>query len=179
MKAFNRVLLTLTSLLLLGAPVSQADNHRIPMPRIPIPESYPTIPTPDLVVQRLVKNGPAVVVSRNGNIRVPIRVTVKNRGSYKAAPFMVSAHDATDGRDYVIPLYSGDNRWYRRTELASGRSETLTGILTFSSKLRGQRVRVKVKADSCAGEEFMPHYCRVNERDENNNWSSLLTIALP
>jgi hypothetical protein len=51
------------------------------------------------------------------------------------------------------------------------------GELIFHSSKRGHDVQVKVKVDSCAGDEFKPSYCRIKESDENNN--ELVEQSLP
>lgn len=35
--------------------------------------------------------------------------------------------------------------------------------------LHGQRITIIPHVDSCSGDEFMPDYCRIRERNEANN----------
>jgi hypothetical protein len=61
--------------------------------------------------------------------------------------------------------------------LASGAEETFEGVLQFSRG--GRAVSVWARADSCSGDEFMPDWCRVAERNEGNNQSAAIPLVLP
>ena len=49
----------------------------------------------------------------------------------------------------------------------------------FHPSASGQTVSITLEADSCAGDEFVPGYCRVPESDEANNVSARLSETLP
>jgi len=53
------------------------------------------------------------------------------------------------------------------------------GKVTFHPSMQGATVSLTAIADSCAGEEFMPSYCRVQESNETNNVSAPLSLSLP
>lgn len=146
-----------------------------------IPES-PIAEAPDLVVVSLLTTG-AATVNPDGNIEVPIRVVVRNQGNVAADTFKVSTEytgpDGTFAVAFTVP--GQDNVWYPYTSapLAAEDEVTFTGAVTFPPALQGQEVSLRALADSCAGDEFMPDYCRVQERDEGNNGSDAISISLP
>lgn len=139
---------------------------------------------PDLVVTELVATGSAIVVGRD-KIELPIRVVVRNQGNAPASRFKVSI-------DYYGPTIGGPfgvaftvpgqrNRWYPYIQyLREGGETTLRGKVTFASaRARGATVFLQAFVDSCAGDEFMPDYCRIRESNEDNNASSPISVSLP
>ena len=53
------------------------------------------------------------------------------------------------------------------------------GSVILPKALAGKRINLRVVADSCAGDEFMPDHCRVDESNEQNNKSVSLPVTLP
>ncbi len=139
-------------------------------------------PVPDLVVANLQTTGPASIAP-DGSVEVPVRVRVGNRGNGMAGTFKVSTeYTGPDGTYTVAFTVPGqDSAWYPDTDtpLAAGDSVTFEGIVVFPSSEQGETVYLTAVADSCAGDELMPAYCRVDEDDEGNNESAPVSLALP
>ncbi|MEW6131167.1 MAG: hypothetical protein AB1757_29315 [Acidobacteriota bacterium] len=141
----------------------------------------PQIAYPDLVSSIKVIGDIKVV---DGSARVPIAVVVKNQGNAPAARFKVSLdYRRPDGRIFAVmfAVPGQSDQWspWTRTNLLAGKSVTFTGDAVFNPSTHGVRVSLWAIADSCAGDEFVEDYCRVKERNENNNKSAALTINLP
>jgi hypothetical protein len=137
---------------------------------------------PDVVVSRFETTGPATVRA-DGVVEVPVRATVRNQGAAPAGRFKLSAEftqppsPVAYGVAFTVPGQS--SIWYPWTSgpLAPGAEQTFRGKLGF---VRGGRVvSVWVLADGCAGDEFMPDECRVDESNEANNQSVAIPVALP
>ena len=142
----------------------------------------PKEPTPpDLVITTLQTSGPATFVP-DGGVEVPIRVIVRNQGGTAADTFKVatlySIEDATNVIPFTVP--GQDDRWYPFTDgpLAAGSEEAFDGVVTFFG-MQGRVISLWAEADSCAGDEVVFDYCRVEESDEDNNQSTSIRISLP
>lgn len=141
---------------------------------------------PDLVVSDLQTTG-APSVNSDGAVEAPVRVVVRNQGNEPAGVFKVSTHytgGAIDpSREFVaaFTVPGQSNIWYLFTSssLAAGAQVTIDGKVTFNPAERGVTIGMTGLADSCSGDEFMPTYCRVNERNELNNSSSPVSVPLP
>ena len=140
---------------------------------------------PDLVVTYINATGPAVR-NRVGNYELPIRVKVKNIGNRDAGQFKVAVYHSCYNGDcptyyrnstYVISFHvPGKGSWYPFVNsLKAGKSVTLDGKLTFRNQ---GTYSIKAHADSGSGDEFMPEYIRVNESNENNNWSTPRIVSV-
>ena len=146
---------------------------------------------PDLQVSAFEVTGPAELRPLNGSERdsphLPVRVTVVNRGNGAAASFKLASTFSgglyNPDRDFLVAFTPADESetWYpRRIEpLPPDASWTVEGHLVFHPSASGQSVSIRVEADSCAGDEFVPGYCRVPEGDETNNFSPRLDETLP
>jgi hypothetical protein len=136
----------------------------------------------DLVVSEFEVTGNGAV-NAAGNVELPIRVVVSNEGNAAAAIFKVSAHYTTLRGTFVAPFTvpAQSSFWYPFTNapLAAGAEAAFEGRLTLPAALEGTAVSLKVLADSCSGDEFMPDYCRVEESDEDNNESGPLSVTMP
>ncbi|MBF0442554.1 MAG: hypothetical protein HQK54_11665 [Oligoflexales bacterium] len=129
---------------------------------------------PDLVV-------PSISLGAPSGKKVPITVTVKNQGSAAASKFKIGAEylDST-GRSHTVaftqpgPVYVY-YPWIN--SLGVGNSVVVSGTLDFLPIATGT-VRVRVLADSCSEDEFMPAYCRQNESSETNNYSGYMAVTL-
>ncbi len=128
----------------------------------------------------------------DGAYLVPVRVSVRNSGTEIAGRFKMSvefnhlsfggtrvtafgAASSSDGSFTRDGFYV----WTSRA-LFPGRSLTFNGsVLIPSSVPRRSQITLRVVADSCSGEEFMPALCRVPELREDNNRTSLQTANLP
>jgi hypothetical protein len=126
-------------------------------------------------------SGPPKVSSIS--IEVPIRVVIRNQGGVAATIFKVSTeYTGSSGTFLVAFTVPGqDNSWYPYTSapLAAGSEVVFEGVVTFGSYMQGETVSLRATADSCAGDEFMPDYCRVEESNEGNNESTSISVSLP
>jgi hypothetical protein len=125
--------------------------------------------------------GPATV-NPYGSTQVPIRVVVTNQGGVAADIFKVSTeYTGSSGTFLVAFTVPGqDNSWYPYTiaPLAAGSEVAFKGLVTFSN-VWDETVSLRATADSCAGDEFVPDYCRVEESNEGNNESTSIPVSLP
>lgn len=137
---------------------------------------------PDLVVTSIRFSGRPRV--EGGSAKVPITVIVKNQGSAPATKFKVALeYRQPDGGTFAVSfVVPGEtDSWYPWTDvaLAPGRSVAFSGEAVFNPSVHRTRVSIWAVADSCSGDEFMEDYCRVKERNERNNKSAMLSVALP
>lgn len=136
---------------------------------------------PDLVITDFQQNGAATINGDNSAV-VPVRVTVTNQGNSSAGIFKVATDYSYTGGTFAVAFtVPGEDIWYPFTDgpLAAGASVTFSGVLTFHPSVHGETVTIKATTDSCSAEEFTPDYCRVNEKNETNNESTSITVALP
>ncbi|TCP41403.1 CARDB domain-containing protein [Rhodovulum marinum] len=141
----------------------------------------------DLVVSNVQPNG-APVINADNAVEYPLRVVVTNQGTDPAGPFKVSTHYSGGAIDPARTFSVGFDVppgapfvYYpsTTTPLAPGASVTFDGHLVFHPAEHGVNVALSARADSCAGDEMMPPYCRVEESNEGNNASAPITLALP
>jgi hypothetical protein len=136
-----------------------------------------------VVISALDSTGSPQIVNRNGDIEAPIHLVVKNQGNTEAGIFKVSTeYTGPDGTFAVAFTVPGQNDlWYPFTSapLPPGSEIVFDGRVTFSARLQGQTVLLVGLADSCSGDEFMPATCRVEESNEDNNYSTSLSLTLP
>jgi hypothetical protein len=137
---------------------------------------------PDVVVSRFEITG-AATMRGDGFVEVPARATVRNQGTAPAVRFKISTEFTEPPNTYPLGVAftvpGQSDIWYPWTSgpLASGAEETFEGVLQFSRG--GRAVSVWARADSCSGDEFMPDWCRVAERNEGNNQSAAIPLVLP
>jgi len=140
--------------------------------------------TPDIVVPNLILGTPSINAA--GSVQVPATVTVRNQGDGSAGTFK-TAMWANSTEAYHPPFVVSfavpgqTNFWYPSTtaSLREGYEETFVGVVTFIPQTHGITVDMWAEGDSCAGDEFMPEHCRVDESDETNNNSPVVSISLP
>jgi len=134
----------------------------------------------------------AAVRHPSGHYLVPVDVTVVNGGNEIAGRFKIAAqysHVSFSGflETTVSSLRTSDGSftsdghytWTTRA-LFPGRTSTFrASILVPKAIPRGATVYFRFNADSCAGDEFMPYFCRVQESEESNNFSLTKSIVLP
>lgn len=158
-----------------------------PRPEAPTPGPVaPSSGLPDLVVTSVATES-GTSVNSNGNVVVPIRAVVTNQGTGTADVFKVAAHYTGGAIDpsrrfqvaFSAPGSASVQYPFTSDPLAAGASVTIRGELIFNSAERDVSVALDIEADSCAGDEFMPGYCRVIETDETNNISTPIPVALP
>ncbi len=110
-----------------------------------------------------------------------MRVTVRNRGGQEAPAFKVAARYTIGRQTFTAPFTVPGQKdaWYPSTSepLAAGASVTFEGVVTLGR--RNTTATLQIEADSCAGEEFAPAACRVEEASEDNNASEPIKLALP
>lgn len=140
----------------------------------------------DLVVTDLHTTGTPTVNSDN-SVEVPVQVVVENQGQGSAAMFKV-AMTYTGGviapsREFIVAfdVPGQSSGWYPFTDgpLAPGASVIFDGKLIFHPEEHNTTVSLSAMADSCAGDELMPTFCRVRESDETNNKSTPISVQLP
>lgn len=176
-----------TQFLIADTAVNMRVDYRYSKPHIPIPGhmNYANkFKQADLVITEIKKMGRVVVPRSNRNIKVPIRITVKNRGKRTAKRFKVATEIFVPHLNnyYFIKLYApgySSSRPTVRVNLAPGQSTSIYGKLVLSKKYKGRNIRVRAKADDCGGEEFRRSYCRVQESNERNNYSGNARIVIP
>jgi hypothetical protein len=138
-------------------------------------DDEPPQTAPDLVVS-LSTRGPATVAPRGGFF-VPIRIHVTNRGRTAAGAFKVAIE--TPGGVAPFDASGRSVVWYAETDgLGGGQSFTRDGVVLVRAG-EGQAVPLTAFVDSCAGEEFTPAHCRVQESDEGNNRSARVNVQMP
>jgi hypothetical protein len=153
------------------------------LPLEPFPIDEPPLEfQPDLVVTTLEMTGPATI-NPEGGVEVPILVVIKNQGGAEADVFKISTEYTGPSGTFLVPFTvpgQGDI-WYASTSapLGPGMDVTFAGNVTFQSALQGQTISLKAMADSCAGDEFMRDFCRVEESNEDNNESTPISVSLP
>jgi hypothetical protein len=145
--------------------------------------ALPLVERPDLVVTAIESVGPPDV-DADGSVRVPLRVTIANRGASGANEFKMATEYTAAGAARATAPFSvagQSDTWYPRSNgvLTPGAEVTIAGTVTLPSSLRGRAVSLTAWADSCAGDEFMPDFCRVDERSELNNQSLAVRLSLP
>ena len=99
-----------------------------------------------------------------------------NRGGRDAGEFAI--HIDADGFMVPFMVAGQQSQFSPRVEgLGAGQSRTVQGTLRIRV---GGRASVEAVAtvDSCAGEEFMPEHCRVEEANEGNNASEVVRVRL-
>ncbi|NLF66383.1 MAG: hypothetical protein GX579_17455 [Chloroflexi bacterium] len=142
----------------------------------------PSPPAPDLIISSITSTD-EIFRQRNGEFAVPVAVTVSNVGGMPAEIFKVSTEAITPNGQFLFPFTVGGQQdvWYPFTSapLAPGASVTFQGIVTIPDRYAGLIVQLLALADSCAAEEFAEPTCRVVEGDEENNWSTELSVRLP
>ncbi|MDO8670161.1 MAG: hypothetical protein Q7O66_01865 [Dehalococcoidia bacterium] len=138
---------------------------------------------PDLVVTSIQALSTAVR-NRDSSVDVPIRIVIKNQGGVAAGVFKISTHYGPNESVVAFTVPRQNNLTYPFTSasLAPGASVTFDGNVHFTSNFNhGATTTLWAVADSCAGEvtTVPPPYCRVQESDEGNNKSVLITPFLP
>ena len=142
----------------------------------------PVLLGPDLVVSTFKTTGSATINAEN-SVVLPVQVIIKNQGDSDASLFKVATGYTGKSGSYVIAftVKGQDNLWYPYTSTSLKPEETVTfnGIVTFHSSIHNEAITLWAVADSCSGDEFKPNYCRVDESDEENNYSPSISIFLP
>lgn len=160
----------------------------------PLPPGRSVAPSgPDLVVTFFTPEGPARIVGDH-HVELRMALGVKNQGNAPAGIFKVAVEYTVNpvpsrprgglpSGPFVVP-FSGDGAgidWYPFTSapLAPGASAYFKRKVIFPAAVRGVSVTLQAIADSCAGDELMPEYCRVKESNEGNNRSAAIEVTLP
>ena len=144
---------------------------------LPVPEAF----LPDLTILGIIVDDPFF---ENRVVKIPLTVTVANLGTVAAGPFKVGVEMiGEDGRGYAVPFTvpREEDLWRPEIRGLGGREETtVSGSVTLADpSLFGQIPTLVVRADSCAGDEFIPEGCRVQETNEDNNEESAGRLVLP
>jgi hypothetical protein len=121
---------------------------------------------------------------------IPLSGSVRNGGNDLAGRFKISGEYSLSSLfdPKAAPLRAIEpgtqfriESFYAWTEFAMpvGLQRRFTVKLLVPRKLTGRTIALRLLFDSCTGEEFMPHFCRVDEDRENNNFSATRTLTLP
>ena len=191
-KKFLLVLVIVKFFLVIGICLADGEDfkviprHEIMIKKVPIDILMPVMP--DLVITNVKQTG-VPKINNSGSPEVPISVTVKNIGNFKASIFKVAVYfrshmvrNHMKGPFVVAFKVPGQsNMWYPYSvgTIAPEASITFNGNLIFHPYYRHKKVTIWAEADSCSGDEFKPSYCRVKESNENNNKSTPISIVLP
>lgn len=163
---------------------AEGSPHRVPL------SGFGAVNLPDLIVPELRANGEPSFGPR-GEVLVPVAFLVANGGDVPAAPFKISmeyavprgtfvAHLVADAGDRIRPEPPYAFTVDELSWLPGEDRIAVTGTVVFGSALQGATVQLFARADSCAGDEFIPpEVCRVAEIAEGNNLSPGLTLVLP
>lgn len=138
---------------------------------------------PDLIISSFTLTSAATITGTTqiGNttyrsFSVDYKASVKNIGTatcndYNVDPFYSTAHL---GAGFYM------NNCASYGSLVAGASKVITGKITFKQPANDHRdARVKLEADSSCATEFLPDYNFVNELNETNNSSIILTVPIP
>ena len=154
----------------------------VPYPGEPPLDTTSTPGLPDLVVTKMFVTE-SVFEIRDTNFLVPVVLTIENQGDEPADIFKIAAFFTDEDGTFLAPFSvteEFDSSYYFTEEpLEPGDVITLEGFVLVPTRLDGQTVDLSAFADSCAGEEFMPEYCRIEESNEDNNAYEFLPVELP
>jgi LysM repeat protein len=142
----------------------------------------------DLATTLLERTGQVIF---GNDIRVPVRVVVKNEGDAAAAVFKVALRytggNISPGSTFVAAFLAdptddvepGSGFYpFTRRELLPDAEVVFEGLAIFNLREGGATVSLMAVADSCDGDESLPDYCRVEESDERNNESEPISVPL-
>ena len=146
-----------------------------PVPPLPWP-GPPLVPGTDLVILAIELTG-APEIGADGMVEVPLRVIARNLGDTEAEVFKLHVDYTGPAGTFVAPFsVPGETSAFypfARGALAPGTDMSFEGIVRLPGELAGETISLTAVADSCAGEEFMPAFCRVEENEEGNNEATL------
>lgn len=146
-----------------------------PVPPLPWP-GPPLVPGIDLVISTIELTG-APRISTDGTVEVPLRVIARNQGDTVAGIFKLHVEYTSPSGNFVAPFsVPGEaSAFYpfARGVLAPGADTSFEGVVRLPGELAGETISLTAVADSCAGEEFVPAFCRVEESEEGNNEATL------
>ncbi|MBL7786529.1 MAG: hypothetical protein JNM36_11535 [Chitinophagales bacterium] len=141
------------------------------------------LPKPDLVFTNFELTSPATISSTSqlfgktyNHYKVSFKATIKNSGLAPTGSFNVEPNYS------IVELGNGFfmNNCLQFSSLNAGESRVIVGIITFKQPANDHRdARVVLKADATCATEFLPSYNFVNESNESNNSSTILTVDIP
>jgi hypothetical protein len=139
---------------------------------------------PDLVVTGIATGTPAFISPSEANL--PLTVTFTNLGDSTSTRFKLSVEVVDPSGKFVKPFTvpASADRWYPwKTGLPRGATYSFRGTVYLGipggASLHGKRITIITHVDSCAGDEFLPDYCRIRESNEANNHTYQRSITLP
>ena len=137
---------------------------------------------PDLVISTFKTTGSPTINSEK-EVVLPVQVIIENQGDSDASLFKVATEYTRKSVTYVVAFtVDGQNNYlypYTSTSLKPKETVTFEGILTFPSSIHRETITLRAVADSCSGDKSKPNYCRVDESNEENNYSPSISIFLP
>jgi hypothetical protein len=144
------------------------------------------------IVPRLTVTGPAVRTA-TGDFEVPVRVSMRNAGIDVAGRFKIHiewSNTSFSGTRLTsfAKIISTDNAFslYYVIYVLTNRAMMVGNSFSFNGNVRIPKsvqlkslVQLRIVADSCAGDEFMPAFCRVDELREDNNLTPFVNVTMP
>jgi hypothetical protein len=137
---------------------------------------------PDLVIYEFEVLGQPNI-NQNGDMEVPVKIIVGNRGSCAAGIFKISTMYSGPMGTYIAPLHVPGqviDDWFAFSDvsLEAGSEMSFEGKAAIP-QLRSCEITLWAVVDSCIAEDNMPKYCRVDESNEDNNVSKEVVFYLP
>ena len=113
---------------------------------------------------------------------LPLQITVTNRGGSDSGPFKIAVQGRTEKSGTLTRAFflngNPQSSYINVDNIPAGGQAQFTGFVAFYGEEPNTTAWVTAEADSCAGDELMPAYCRVQEYDESNNVSNELKGSL-
>ena len=117
------------------------------------------------------------------SVVMPVRVVVRNDGNVPAGIFKLAAYYTdSDGRfpTQFHVLGQPDQTYpFTSAPLEPGGEITIDGLVLLAGLGGGETVQVSIEVDSCVGDQFASGFCRVDEFDELNNFSTTIPVFIP
>lgn len=123
--------------------------------------------------------------SGNGYFSLPVRFAVTSQGqrparAFKLAVYVYESREPMRLVKFTTATPGQKPGWYAWSPpLDPGDRQTFVGRLSLPKTRAGRTVRLRVHADSTAGEEPPSKNGRVGETSEKNNWSAAIRVRLP
>ncbi len=131
------------------------------------------LPMADLIITELEVTQPGS--SKGDMIEFSFRAKVKNDGNRDIENnFYLTIEIKSEHED----RYDRTHNYFKFTPLKAGLTRTYNGKFTLQkASVSGKTAKIRGWIDSGGTEEFPPQYMHVQERNENNNYSDIITIV--
>lgn len=133
---------------------------------------------PDLVVEDFSVNFNVTPSVSNRRAWYPVEIRVKNTGQGPVEDhFFIGFEFVYGAQGYWTPDRTEDNAIMVQQHMSPGQSIGVSGYVKIDTAvLSGSTLQVRAVADTLEFEEFPPEDGRIRESNENNNYSSGVTI---